>query len=67
MKRLDFIKFLNSNDCYLYREGSRHSIFRNLENGFKSAVPRHNELKNNTCKEICKQLEIKNPFKFEDI
>ncbi|MBS3999443.1 MAG: type II toxin-antitoxin system HicA family toxin [Desulfobulbaceae bacterium] len=62
MKRNDFIKYLNSFDCILYREGAKHSIFKNLKNDYKTAVPRHNELKNNTCKEICKQLEIPNPF-----
>ncbi|MCX6155681.1 MAG: type II toxin-antitoxin system HicA family toxin [Candidatus Kapabacteria bacterium] len=62
MKRKDFIKFLGDNNCYLHREGAAHSIYKNFENGFKTAVPRHNELKNSTCKEICKQLEIPSPF-----
>lgn len=62
MKRIDFIKYLINNKCILYREGSKHSIFKNLNNDFKTAVPRHSELKNNTCKEICKQLEIPSPF-----
>ena len=62
MKRKDFIKFLYDNNCILYREGSKHTIFKNMQNEIKTAVPRHTELKNNTCKEICKQLEIPNPF-----
>ena len=62
MKRKDFIKYLNDNNCFLYREGSKHTIFKNQGNDFKSSIPRHNELKNNTCKEICKQLEIPTPF-----
>ncbi len=62
MKRNDFIKYLNSFNCFLYREGAKHSIFKNLNNDYKTSIPRHRELKNNTCKEICKQLEIPNPF-----
>ncbi|MDQ1265454.1 MAG: mRNA interferase HicA [Bacteroidota bacterium] len=62
MKRKDFIKFLNNNNCLIIREGAKHSIFKNNFNEFKAAVPRHSELKYNTCKEICKQLEIKSPF-----
>jgi mRNA interferase HicA len=62
MKRIEFIRFLNAHNCILYREGANHSIFKNIENNFNTSIPRHIELKNNTCKEICKQLNIPNPF-----
>lgn len=62
MKRNKFIKYLSKYNCILLREGAKHSIYKNLSNEYKTAVPRHNELKNNTCKEICKQLEIPSPF-----
>ena len=58
MKRGKFIKYLNSNGCYLYREGSKHSIFMNTDSGKKVTVPRHTELHNDFCKEMCKQLGI---------
>ncbi len=64
MKRVDFIKHLNIYSCFLYREGVNHSIFRNLVNNYKASIPRHKELKNNTCKEICKQLDIPIPSSF---
>ena len=62
MKRKDFIKFLESNSCSFLREGANHTIYINIINSYKSSIPRHTELKNNTCKEICKQLEIPSPF-----
>jgi len=62
MKRKDLIKHLNQYGCIICREGSKHSIFINPINEFKAAVPRHVGLKNNTCKEICKQLGIPQPL-----
>ena len=58
MKRLDFIKYLTINGCYLLREGGNHSIYENKKNKKISAIPRHKELDRFTCKSICKQLEI---------
>ena len=58
MKRGDFIRHLNMNECYLLREGSNHSIFQNSNNKKQTAVGRHNELSDLLCKKICRQLEI---------
>lgn len=58
MKRSVFLKHLNKNGCYLYREGSKHSVFVNVSTNKRVTVPRHNELHNDFCKEICKQLGI---------
>ena len=58
MKRGKFIKHLHANGCSLYREGSKHSIFMNTDSGKKFTVPRHTELHNDFCKEMCKQLGI---------
>jgi predicted RNA binding protein YcfA (HicA-like mRNA interferase family) len=33
MKRRDLIRHLERHDCYLDREGGRHSIYRNPQNG----------------------------------
>ena len=49
MKRTEFIKHLNKHNCYLYREGSKHSIFKNEINKYKTTVPRHKNLKKFTC------------------
>jgi len=58
MKRNQLIQYLENNDCILKREGSNHSIYMNLKTGKRTAVPRHNEIKDTLCNEICKQLGI---------
>jgi len=64
MKRLDFEKHLKNCGCKLLREGSNHSIYLNPENGNQSAIPRHKEIDNLLCKNICKQLGISLPAKY---
>jgi len=61
VKRKDLISHLEANDCLLYREGGRHSLFRNTVNNKLSAVPRHKEIKNVLCLKICKDLKIEAP------
>ncbi|MDA3880247.1 MAG: type II toxin-antitoxin system HicA family toxin [Prolixibacteraceae bacterium] len=61
MKRQKLIKFLRKNGCELFREGGNHSIFLNTATGNISAVPRHNEIKKLTVRNICKDLEIPIP------
>jgi len=58
MKRNDFIKHLKKHNCFLLREGSNHSIYKNLTNQRQSSVGRHKELSNLLCKKICRQLGI---------
>jgi mRNA interferase HicA len=58
MKRRNFIKHLVKHKCHLCREGKKHAIYCNAHNGKTAAVPRHQEIKNILCKEICKELEI---------
>ena len=58
MKRNQFIKHLDNHGCVLKREGSSHSIYMNLITRKRTAVPRHNEIKDSLCNEICKQLEV---------
>lgn len=58
MKRSEFVKYLNENDCQLYREGSKHTVFINISTNKRVTLPRHNEIHNNFCKDICKQLGI---------
>ncbi|MDH3324583.1 MAG: type II toxin-antitoxin system HicA family toxin [Candidatus Peregrinibacteria bacterium] len=65
MKRSNFVKHLRKNDCYLHREGKNHSIFVSEGSQKVSAVPRHNELKNFTVRDICKQLGISFPKSFQ--
>jgi len=58
MKRGKFIKYLRENGCKLYREGSKHSVYINISTNKRVTVPRHNELHNDFCKDMCKQLGI---------
>jgi len=62
VKRVALIKHLKNNNCFFLREGTKHSIYINVDNNQISAVPRHRELKRNICRKICKDLEISSPF-----
>jgi predicted transglutaminase-like protease len=62
MKRIDFIKHLEKNNCSFYREGANHTIYINNAKNKISTVPRHREINNFLCKKICKDLEIEMPF-----
>ncbi|MCX6008226.1 MAG: addiction module toxin, HicA family [Chloroflexi bacterium] len=44
-----------------HREGSRHTIFLNSENGHLAAVPRHLEIEIILARKICRQLDISIP------
>ena len=58
MKRNKLIKYLLTNGCALRREGAGHSIYENLITGKRTSIPRHSEIKDTVCNEICKQLEV---------
>ena len=58
MKRNKLIKFLNSNNCFLEREGKKHSVFTNSINGKQTTIPRHPDVNDYTVEDICKQLGI---------
>lgn len=58
MKRSRLIKHFLENNCQLLREGSRHSIWKNIDSGKITAVPRHNEIKDLMARKICKDLDI---------
>ena len=58
MKRAKLIKHITTNGCILYREGGNHTIFVNSKTLKTSAVPRHSEIGDIFCNEICKQLGI---------
>jgi len=58
MKRGDLIRHLKEFGCVLKREGAGHSLWVNPVTGEMEAVPRHNEIKNQLAKKICKGLSI---------
>jgi mRNA interferase HicA len=45
MKRSKLIQHLTKNGCVLLREGGRHSIWKNANNGEMTAVPHHSEIR----------------------
>ncbi|MBC8385721.1 MAG: type II toxin-antitoxin system HicA family toxin [Candidatus Cloacimonetes bacterium] len=59
MKKSVFLKHLRKNKCELLREGARHSWWINPILNKRSAVPRHNEIKDILAKKICRDLGIK--------
>ncbi len=61
MKRKALIKHLKKYNCELKRNGSKHDIYENLDNGKATTVPRHPNVKKFTCRSICKTLEIPPP------
>ena len=58
MKRNQLINHLIENGCVWDREGSKHTIYYNPLINKTSSVPRHTEINNIICNEICKQLGI---------
>ncbi|MCL2132525.1 MAG: type II toxin-antitoxin system HicA family toxin [Lentimicrobiaceae bacterium] len=58
MKRHQLIQHLTKNGCIWDREGSNHTIYYNPKINKTTAVPRHNEIKDTICNEICKQIGV---------
>jgi len=54
----DLERHLRAHGCGLDREGSRHSIWRNPQNGRRSSMPRHRQLPLSTARAICDQLGV---------
>ncbi|MBU2608908.1 MAG: type II toxin-antitoxin system HicA family toxin [Chloroflexi bacterium] len=61
MKRRDLIGHLRKEGCVLRRQGSKHSVFFNPENGHLATVPRHREIEILLARKICRQLDIALP------
>ena len=58
MRRTELERYLRTHSCYLLREGNKHSVFHNPDNGQTSTVPRHTEIFPALAKKICKDLGI---------
>ena len=61
MKRIDLIRHIESFGCALFREGGKHSIYKNTQNGNMTAIPRHREIKENLGRKICDDLGVPRP------
>ena len=58
MKRKELLSYLRSQGCAFVREGGRHSWWSNPALNKRSAVPRHNEIRDVLARKICKDLGI---------
>ena len=58
MKRGDLIRHLKEFGCILKREDAGHSLWVNPKTGEMEAIPRHNEIKNQLAKKICRGLSV---------
>jgi len=61
VKRRDLLNHVRSQGCVLHREGAKHSVFMNPENGHVATVPRHTEIEIFLARKICRQLDIPIP------
>jgi mRNA interferase HicA len=58
VKRNQFIKHLEKNNCQLHRHGGKHDVYQNTITEKKTTVPRHPQIDKHLAEAICKQLEI---------
>ena len=60
MRVSELKQFLRKNDCYFYRDGSRHEIWISRKTGKKFQIPRHNaqEVASGTLKSIKRSAGI---------
>jgi mRNA interferase HicA len=61
VKRRALLKHLREQGCEFLREGSRHTVYVNREEGRSSTVPRHGEIPNNLARKICRDLGVSPP------
>ena len=61
MKRVKLLRHLRRHGCILKREGGRHSLWMNPQNGVMEAVPRHTEIPDVLAKKICRLLGVLEP------
>jgi mRNA interferase HicA len=61
MKRRDLLRHLEACGCELLREGSNHTLYVNRAEHKTSAVPRHQEIKTFTARQICRDLRVPEP------
>ena len=62
MNRREFLRYLAEHNCHVVAESGPHTAVMNYDNGRKSYLPRHNNIKRGTVRAICRQLEIPCPF-----
>jgi hypothetical protein len=61
LTRRALVRHLLQSGCAFLREGGNHSVCFNPATEESAAVPRHNEIKPQVAKAICKALSVKPP------
>ncbi|MFM7549787.1 MAG: type II toxin-antitoxin system HicA family toxin [Cyanobacteriota bacterium] len=61
MKRRDLLRHLPQHGCALLREGGNHSWWHHPQLNRRSAIPRHNEIKELLVRKICRDLAVPAP------
>lgn len=61
MKRGHLVRHLRAEGCSLWREGARHSLWRNPATGAEQAVPRRREIDDILARLICRKLGVREP------
>jgi predicted RNA binding protein YcfA (HicA-like mRNA interferase family) len=61
MKRLQLERHLKELGCRFDHRGGKHDIWVNPGSGNQAPVPRHNEIKLGTVRNICQQLGLSMP------
>lgn len=61
MKRTKLLKHLHRYGCRFKREGANHTIYTDASGMRHTAIPRHPEIKTNTVRKICKDVNIPPP------
>jgi len=59
VRRSESVRYLAAQGCKLLREGGRYSWWHNPDQNKRSAIPRHNEIKDILANKICKDLGVK--------
>ncbi len=61
MKKKRLVRYLVSQGCFQYRQGSDHEFWRSADGQCGAALPRHAEIKTPTMRRICRELGIPVP------
>ncbi|HLG16779.1 MAG TPA: type II toxin-antitoxin system HicA family toxin [Blastocatellia bacterium] len=61
MNRTDLIRHLEAHGCLFFREGAKHTLYKNPANGAFSSLPRHRTIKKHLARKICDDLGIPRP------
>ena len=63
MKLKDVIRHLEERHCVFMGQGGNHTIYKNVETGKMTSIPRHRDVKENLVKKICDDLGVGGPQK----